>query len=82
MRPGRPHYLSTYLQHNTELTPNLHVTIAKFGLPAFGRVKLAVTYLGTGRRGRTMWTANKWRTCKSQARSLGFKSRASHPNDL
>ena len=37
MRPGRPHYLSTYLQHSTELTPNLHVTIAKFGQPACGR---------------------------------------------
>ena len=56
MRPGRPHYLSTYLQHNTELTPNLHVTIAKFGQPACGRAKLV----------RTRWTY------KSQAESLGF----------
>ena len=68
-RPGRPHHLSTYLQHSTELTPDLHVTIAKSGQPAVGRAKLAVTYRGTGRRGRTRWTSDKWRTCRSEARS-------------
>ena len=67
-RRGRSHHFSTYLQHRTELTPDLHVTIAKSGWPACGHAKLAVTYRGTGRRGRTRWTTDTRRSCRSEAR--------------